>query len=929
MHSGGAPGSDYVWGHVGEEFGIKTPNHYYTGERNQHNAPYGNVELTPEDYEEGRHKVAEAAKYNWGYEYSTMKDPRLIRNWAQVKYADAIFAVGHLVKPGERIFPKIPNDTRTAINAAVTGGTGYAVGMAILAGKPVYVFDQERGEWYKCIDGKWTTSEVPVLTPDFAGIGTREINKAGMQAIRDVYKKTIQAKQRGLVAQKQVQKNLERTLGTDEITNGDIKDAVMFAKKGLALEELLTDQEAFFSDDELQQIRKGLNGRNLQVMSVSRMTDPAFFSKRIVEFLKENGQKPLDDPTRVTAIELWSKHDGLPIKDILDACKKYRVAPMVSFSITGLGGTAIEGGVMKYQDMLERVGELINNGDLNAQTTTIRIDPILIGETNLEDVRNIVETAKSFGIKKFVTSLVQSYGYLDGTAADRHVTSGINNALATENRTYDWDKYYGRVTEEDVLASQEFAKKYREEHPEVNNLDFKDQFKYLTSAAMKQGIRYTPGRNHIGKIHFVPKFEHINEVGRFLLELDQDKDITIQTCSFHIQGLEVSACLDPLIIERVVGIDVTRDDQKYARDTSRPECMCYRGHGDMFRINDKCFSSCAYCYAAHSGDNKLNYYNEDGTLKDNEYTRTSRKPKSYEGLITPDANTIFVFGSNPEGRHGAGAAKTAREKFGAQYGQGEGLQGNSYAIPTKDLRSKPLYSENGDGTPVSMYRGYALTENREAYNIEETIGHTAVDYDDSLRGALYFTNSIEEAQDYARTRTDKSPEPPTQENPLGRPVNRHYTGDYAKVSTYYISADAKVEHYADIQDYVANGKDSDADVIILDKGTMWSNNKEYIVKNPKVIVYSKMLRSISPEQITESIRRMYETARQNPGKQFKVSYTNDLNRPTLNGYTGAEMIKMFKEAGPIPSNVLFSKNWIDHWDEVEATPQLNTKAASL
>ena len=51
--------------------------------------------------------------------------------------------------------------------------------------------------------------------------------------------------------------------------------------------------------------------------------------------------------------------------------------------------------------------------------------------------------------------------------------------------------------------------------------------------------------------------------------------------------------------------------------------------------------------------------------------------KFYVGNITPEANTIFVFGSNPEGRHGAGAAKVARNQFGAIYGQGEGLQGNA------------------------------------------------------------------------------------------------------------------------------------------------------------------------------------------------------------------------------------------------------------
>ena len=58
----------------------------------------------------------------------------------------------------------------------------------------------------------------------------------------------------------------------------------------------------------------------------------------------------------------------------------------------------------------------------------------------------------------------------------------------------------------------------------------------------------------------------------------------------------------------------------------------------------------------------------------------------YKGFIRPEEGIVFVFGSNPQGRHGAGAAKVAREQFGAVYGQGEGLQGNSYALPTKDLR---------------------------------------------------------------------------------------------------------------------------------------------------------------------------------------------------------------------------------------------------
>lgn len=58
----------------------------------------------------------------------------------------------------------------------------------------------------------------------------------------------------------------------------------------------------------------------------------------------------------------------------------------------------------------------------------------------------------------------------------------------------------------------------------------------------------------------------------------------------------------------------------------------------------------------------------------------------YSGNITPSDDTIFVFGSNPEGRHGAGSAKIAWKKFGAKYYQGSGLQGNAYGLVTKDLR---------------------------------------------------------------------------------------------------------------------------------------------------------------------------------------------------------------------------------------------------
>ncbi|KEP75891.1 hypothetical protein HR12_19960 [Microbacterium sp. SUBG005] len=51
-------------------------------------------------------------------------------------------------------------------------------------------------------------------------------------------------------------------------------------------------------------------------------------------------------------------------------------------------------------------------------------------------------------------------------------------------------------------------------------------------------------------------------------------------------------------------------------------------------------------------------------------------------ITTLQPGEVFVFGSNAAGAHGGGAARFALDHFGAVWGQGEGLQGRSYAIDT-------------------------------------------------------------------------------------------------------------------------------------------------------------------------------------------------------------------------------------------------------
>lgn len=77
---------------------------------------------------------------------------------------------------------------------------------------------------------------------------------------------------------------------------------------------------------------------------------------------------------------------------------------------------------------------------------------------------------------------------------------------------------------------------------------------------------------------------------------------------------------------------------------------------------------------------------------------------------------IFVFGSNLAGRHGKGAALAAMRDHGAQYGQGWGLQGRSYAIPTKGKTLGVMSLENINHW-VEVFLGFARSHPEMTFNV--------------------------------------------------------------------------------------------------------------------------------------------------------------------------------------------------------------------
>jgi hypothetical protein len=91
--------------------------------------------------------------------------------------------------------------------------------------------------------------------------------------------------------------------------------------------------------------------------------------------------------------------------------------------------------------------------------------------------------------------------------------------------------------------------------------------------------------------------------------------------------------------------------------------------------------------------------------------------ETYSGKLNgpKDDKEIFVFGSNPEGRHGKGAAVTAWRKYGAKMGKGSGWHGQSYGIITKDLRKKKHPSISVDSITKQISKLYDVARKYPDY----------------------------------------------------------------------------------------------------------------------------------------------------------------------------------------------------------------------
>lgn len=186
-HSGGAEGADSEFERVGLIYGVRTNAYSY---KTKYHDSESKVEISDEDYAEGIEKVNQANRRLGRFGIQRYMN-LLARNWAQVKYSRQVFAVGSIVDPGKSDSKGYRNKWSQQI---VSGGTGYAVMMAVLEGRDVYVFDQSLDAWHRWsyVSEKFQRIVTPTISErHFAGIGTRQIRQNGVSAISDLFTKTF------------------------------------------------------------------------------------------------------------------------------------------------------------------------------------------------------------------------------------------------------------------------------------------------------------------------------------------------------------------------------------------------------------------------------------------------------------------------------------------------------------------------------------------------------------------------------------------------------------------------------------------------------------------------------------------------------------------------------------------------------------------
>jgi len=174
LYSGGANGAEYEFGVQAERFGIDET--HFTFEGNDIARSRGVRVLTQEELRNGDVSLSYVSRLM----KRTYSDAPRIRKvlqtiWYQVNAGEEIYVIGKILEDG-----------------TVRGGTGWGAEFAKLCNKPLFVFDQERDDWFQWSGESFEAAKDPVIRhPHFCGTGTRFLSENGARAVDALFDRSF------------------------------------------------------------------------------------------------------------------------------------------------------------------------------------------------------------------------------------------------------------------------------------------------------------------------------------------------------------------------------------------------------------------------------------------------------------------------------------------------------------------------------------------------------------------------------------------------------------------------------------------------------------------------------------------------------------------------------------------------------------------
>ena len=177
LFSGGAPGAEDAFGACAERHGVEEVNFTFEGHKMARHR--GVRVLNHEELQSGDVSLEYVSRLM----HRRYTDAPTIRKvlqtlWYQVNHGQEIYVIGAILEDG-----------------TVRGGTGWGAEFAKLCNKPLFVFDQDKGDWFEWTSDQWTVrrgADAPVVThPHFTGTGTRTPQPNAVTAIEQLFERSF------------------------------------------------------------------------------------------------------------------------------------------------------------------------------------------------------------------------------------------------------------------------------------------------------------------------------------------------------------------------------------------------------------------------------------------------------------------------------------------------------------------------------------------------------------------------------------------------------------------------------------------------------------------------------------------------------------------------------------------------------------------